>query len=52
MQVEEMNSCTHTFCCVLAKHWISEFDSLYEETMAIEGQVPKPKSLRSMIDKL
>lgn len=36
----------------MAKHWIVEFDKLYEESMAFEGAVPKKKSLFSFLDKL
>lgn len=36
----------------IAKFWKTEFDALYEETMAFPGQVPKPRSLKAYLDKL
>uniref|UniRef100_A0A7S3PM23 Diacylglycerol O-acyltransferase n=1 Tax=Aplanochytrium stocchinoi TaxID=215587 RepID=A0A7S3PM23_9STRA len=36
----------------LAKHWKSEFEALYEETMKHEGMVPQPKSMLSFLNKI
>ena len=36
----------------IAKHWKTEFDMLYEESMKYEGSVPKPKSIFRKLDKL
>mmetsp|Transcript_13300 Transcript_13300/g.24648 ORF Transcript_13300/g.24648 Transcript_13300/m.24648 type:complete len:518 (-) Transcript_13300:49-1602(-) len=36
----------------LSKHWKPQFDALYQEVMAVEGTVPKPKSFFRVIDKL
>lgn len=37
----------------VAKHWVPEFNKLYEETMAYEGMVPKPFSrMTKFLDKL
>lgn len=36
----------------IGKHWKTEFEKLYDECMAYEGPIPKPKGWRAKLDKL